>query len=215
MNWQEWFLAAEFLPRPQAATNTTWISSRYLASMYCCRPLRHRNNHVQAPPALPPQLCHAFCCCSLLCVCTHKLGPQRGFSYRGMWGLSDETTGFFNVYSPLVSTGFCWCSWWPLLEWSCCFTPRDFVMKFWFVLPFSILQVIAIFCAFSRAAKPDPNSVSIWFFLFLGPFKAGMALLQQESWVSSGPSCSVCSPLPVLDSHCPVVFYTYLFSDSS
>lgn len=76
MNWQQWFLAAEFLSRPQAATNITWISNRYLASMYCCKPLRHWNNHVQHPQFCPhssTMLSAAAACC----VCSHMSWGHR------------------------------------------------------------------------------------------------------------------------------------------
>lgn len=104
---------------------------------------------------------------------------------------------------PLVSIGFCW---WLLLRMDLLLHTKRLCHKALIHSPiFNTPSDCHLLC-FSRAAKPDPNSVSMWFF---GPFRAGMALLQEESWVSSGPFCSVCSPFPVLNSHCPVAFYTY------
>lgn len=67
-------------------------------------------------------------------------------------------------YFSLVSIRFCWCSWWPLLRMDLLLHTKRLCHEVLIHSPiFNTPRDCHLLC-FPRAPKPDPNSVSMWFF---------------------------------------------------
>lgn len=106
------------------------------------------------------------------CVCAHINRGHREGSFTDVYEVCHVKQQAFlmfialNEHFPLVSIGFCWCSLWPLLRMDLWLHTKTLCHeKLWFILPFLILPSDCHLLLFSRAAKPDPNSVFMWFFV--------------------------------------------------
>lgn len=160
-----------------------------------------------------PQFCPLsstlLCAAAACCVCTHINWGHRESSFTEVYKVCKVRHQAFLIfialrcqYFPLVSTGFCWCSSWHLLRMDLLLHTKRLCHEVLIHSPIfntpSDCHLLCFFC------KTRPKFCLLRFFV-LWTFHSmnGSTATRILSFFQA------LSALWVLDSHCPVVFYTF------